>query len=320
MKSHLLTCFLMTGFVFAQGEPTPWLHDFDAAKAKAKAEQKFLLVNFAGTGWNSWSNQLQRELFGKQEFVDGVAEHFLLVRIDYPRDRSKAGGELTQQSARLERAYAIDDLPTLLLMDHDGLVFEQLPRSSAGPDEVLTMLDQMFRRGLRFKAARQAAETVEGLARAEALVECLRTLDPALVRRYHIDTMQRIVDLDADGKGGLRARYQARLREIREEHEAKVAGDELRQLIKPHTSARNVDAAIAQLDAMIAAPKDRIWHQQALLLKAMLLRTGGERLDEAVRLVEEVRRLAPNSPVAKQADRVLPGLRHQAEVAATVRK
>ena len=59
MPHTLLACSLLAGLAIAQAPAGPWLQDFDAAKTKAKAEQKFLLVNFSASDWNGWSIRLQ---------------------------------------------------------------------------------------------------------------------------------------------------------------------------------------------------------------------------------------------------------------------
>ena len=45
-----------------------WQTDFEAAKAKAKAEKKLLLVDFTGSDWCGWCIKLKQEVFDKETF------------------------------------------------------------------------------------------------------------------------------------------------------------------------------------------------------------------------------------------------------------
>ena len=47
----LLALFAMCGNVSADKQ---WTDDFDEAKAKAKAENRFMLLDFTGSDWCGW--------------------------------------------------------------------------------------------------------------------------------------------------------------------------------------------------------------------------------------------------------------------------
>ena len=82
--------------VFAGGEG--WLIDFEAAKKKAAAEKKDLLVDFTGSDWCGYCIKLSEEVFAHDAFKKGVADSCLLVEIDFPNDKTKLTDETQVQN------------------------------------------------------------------------------------------------------------------------------------------------------------------------------------------------------------------------------
>ena len=64
-----------------------WLTDFEAAKAKAKAENKPMLLDFTGSDWCGWCVKLDKEVFSKAAFKDYADAELVLVEIDFPRNK-----------------------------------------------------------------------------------------------------------------------------------------------------------------------------------------------------------------------------------------
>ena len=60
------------------------MSDFEAAKAKAKAENKLLLVDFTGSDWCVWCKKLKAEVFDQDTFQTAAPEQFVLVELDFP--------------------------------------------------------------------------------------------------------------------------------------------------------------------------------------------------------------------------------------------
>src|SRR5262245_30005189 len=62
-----------------------WLTDLPAAEAQAKAEGKFVLINFTGSDWCGWCMKLRKEVFLKSEFNDYAKTNLILVEVDFPK-------------------------------------------------------------------------------------------------------------------------------------------------------------------------------------------------------------------------------------------
>jgi protein disulfide-isomerase len=116
-----------------------WMTDFDAATAKAKADEKPLLVNFTGSDWCGWCIKLDKEVFSKSTFKDYAEENLVLVEIDFPRGKSQSA-ELKAQNEALAGKYGIRGFPTILLLDADGKVIKQTGYRRGGPEKYVEHL------------------------------------------------------------------------------------------------------------------------------------------------------------------------------------
>ena len=91
MKKTMLASLLLALTVSlstAAGEG--WMTDFEAAKQKAAAENKDLLVDFTGSDWCGWCIKLVDEVFKHDAFKQGAADNFVLVELDFPQDKHGA--------------------------------------------------------------------------------------------------------------------------------------------------------------------------------------------------------------------------------------
>ena len=123
--------------------PGIWLTDFDAAKAKAAEEGKDLLVDFSGSDWCYWCKRLDGEVFSKPGFVDEVDKDFVLVKIDFPQDKSRQSRQLQAQNDRLIRIYRIEGFPTVILMRADGTPYAETGYQNGGADAYLRHLNEL---------------------------------------------------------------------------------------------------------------------------------------------------------------------------------
>jgi thiol-disulfide isomerase/thioredoxin len=64
-----------------------YLTDFEAAKKKAEADKKPLLVKFTGSDWCPPCIKLNDEVFSKSSFKKAVEKDFVVVVLDFPRKK-----------------------------------------------------------------------------------------------------------------------------------------------------------------------------------------------------------------------------------------
>ena len=312
MIRHAIVFSLLAGLTIAQDQGKDlWMQDFSAAKAKAKAEKKDLLVDFTGSDWCGWCIRLDNEVFGKEAFKTSAPEHFVLVKLDYPRDKSILTDAVIAQNEKLQGVYNIQGFPTILLMDHEGSVYAQTGYQEGGPEKYNEMLADLKKQGAGFQAAVAAAKQKQGLERAAALDDALQELDEEVAASYHFELMKEIVTLDTDGKAGLKAKYAEKVKEVEERRMLDEAGRELNELITADMQAGKGEDALKKLDAAIAKPKNAVYKQMAMFFKGMVTMDVSGDAKAAVAVLEAAKALAPKSPIGQQIDRILPQIKAQ---------
>ena len=107
--------------------------DFAAASAKAKTENKPMLVDFTGSDWCGWCIKLDKEVFEKASFKKYAAENLILVSLDFPK-KKKISDKLKAQNEALSKKYGVRGFPTILLLKADGSVIGKTGYQKGGPD------------------------------------------------------------------------------------------------------------------------------------------------------------------------------------------
>lgn len=273
-----------------------WMTDFEAAKQKAAAENKDLLVDFTGSDWCGWCIKLVDEVFKHDAFKKGVADNFVLVEIDFPQDKSKLDEATQKQNEMLKEKYSIQGFPTILLLDDQGRPYARTGYQAGGPEKYLTHLDGLLAVKKKRDEALMAAEKLEGPAKAKSLVEALKLLPEGQLSHYSKITQQ-IATLDPKDESGF------------------VAGEKLKQAVvtldKNYMAAvrsgKN-DEAIAMVDKFIADFQITGEKKQSMLGMKMTPLLAGRQFDEAAKILDEIVVIAPESQVGKFANDFKPKL------------
>lgn len=121
------------------GDDVAWITDFDAAKAKAEADGKPMLVDFTGSDWCGWCIKLDKEVFSKEAFKDYAAKNLILVEIDFPRQKAQSD-KLKAQNRALAEKYGVRGFPTILLLDADGEVIKKTGYRRGGAEKYVEHL------------------------------------------------------------------------------------------------------------------------------------------------------------------------------------
>lgn len=120
MKKLILSLMVSLAAVsFSMGAEGLWMHDFEAAKAKAAKEGKPIFINFTGTDWCGWCIKLEKEVFSQKAFQDYAKENLVLVEVDFPKKKEQSA-ELKEQNKKLDKEYGVEGYPTLYLLDAQG--------------------------------------------------------------------------------------------------------------------------------------------------------------------------------------------------------
>ena len=180
----------------------PWMPDYAAAQAKAKAENKDLFINFTGSDWCGWCIKLDKEVFSQGDFATKASEKFVFVFLDFPRS-PELQAKVVDVKLRdeLKTRYGVQGFPTVMLTFADGTPYATTGYQEGGPDAYMEHLTEL--RGNSEKARvlatkREKASLEEIKAAVPMLAEAGFLEDPA-----YAWVMDRIPQIDPDGKAGL---------------------------------------------------------------------------------------------------------------------
>ncbi|RYD62310.1 MAG: DUF255 domain-containing protein, partial [Verrucomicrobiaceae bacterium] len=223
-----------------------WSSDFDAALKEAKASSKTVLIDFTGSDWCAWCIKLRKEVFDQPEFEAAAKEKFVLVELDYPKDKSRVTEAVAKQNETLLKRYPIKGYPTILLCDGEGRPFAATAYQEGGPAKYLPHLDELLaKRAARDKAFTEA-EGKEGVEKAKLLIAALEglQLDPPMVASNYAEVAQEIKKADPQDETGYAKNEGAQARFA----EFMLKLGESRQ-------AKDLDGEIKAADAALADPK-----------------------------------------------------------------
>jgi thioredoxin-related protein len=111
-----------------------WMTDFEKAKAKAKADNKHILIDFSGSDWCGWCIKLDKEVFSKKAFKDYAKDNLVLMLADFPRDKSKLSAEVQKQNDELAKQFSVRGFPTVFILSPDGETVAKTGYQDGGPE------------------------------------------------------------------------------------------------------------------------------------------------------------------------------------------
>lgn len=272
-----------------------WMIDFEAAKEKAAKENKSLLIDFTGSDWCGWCIKLKKEVFQHDEFNKGVADDFVLVELDYPRDKSKMSPETLAQNEKLKDEYAIRGYPTILLADAKGRPFAKTGYQAGGPAKYVESLGALLEIRKKRDAAFEEASKLEGVEKAESLITGIKAmpLDNAMVAGFYKDEVEQIKASDPDDKTGF-------VKGI--ETGRKYA--EFEKSLAAFGSKRDHVGALGLIEKTLEAGEfEGEAKQQITMIRGFVLAELGD-FEKALASIDEAKKIAPESKIAAQTDMI----------------
>lgn len=122
--------------------PNGWLDDFDAAKAKAAAEGKKILIDFSGSDWCGFCIKLDKEVLSKRAFMSKASQSFVLLLVDSPRNKGLLSPKARKENPGLVSKFGIRGYPTLVITDATGReIARKVGYARGGPEGLLTWLN-----------------------------------------------------------------------------------------------------------------------------------------------------------------------------------
>jgi thiol-disulfide isomerase/thioredoxin len=194
----------------AEEQPFPWVADFKAASAQAKAEGKDLFINFTGSDWCGWCVRLDKEVFSQGDFAARASEHFVFVYMDFP-NAAELKAKVVDTALRdgLKQRYGVEGFPTILLTFADGTPYARTAYAPDGPEPYLANLAALRAEGAKAKVLLEKKE--------KASVAEIKAAIPGLAKGGFLGdeayawVLERIPVLDPKGDLGLLPLHQAHM-------------------------------------------------------------------------------------------------------------
>ncbi|RME93663.1 MAG: thioredoxin family protein [Verrucomicrobia bacterium] len=119
-----------------------WLTSMDEALAKAKKENKLVLMDFTGSDWCFFCIKLEKEVFSTREFQEYAAKNLVLLKLDFPR-KKKLPAEQEKANRALMEKYKVRGFPTLVILSPEGKELDRkVGYGGGGPDSLIKLLDK----------------------------------------------------------------------------------------------------------------------------------------------------------------------------------
>ena len=275
-----------------------WIQDFAAAKAKAKAENKDLLVDFTGSDWCIWCKRLDGEVFAEAAFQP-AAKSYLFVKLDFPNDKSLVTDEIRAQNEKLQAEFGISGFPTILLMDAEGRPYAQTGYQAGGPEKYLELLANLQKAKATRDEAFAKAKDATGIERAKLLAGALEALGNDMAVKHYRKELDEVIALDADNKAGLKIKL-----------EGMLAGMELEAKFQEFAQQGQWDELGKYLEGMLTKFKGiASIEQPATFYQAVIAIESKQDFAAALKLIDAAKAIAPESEWGQR----LTGIRKRVE-------
>src|SRR4051812_33484659 len=132
MKKIMIVLLAGLALSRVSAEELTWLTDVPKAVAKAKEENKLVMLDFTGSDWCGWCIKLHKEVFSKPEFAEYAKKHLVLVEVDFPHTK-KLSPELKKANDELLAKYKVEGFPTIVVLNAEGKKVGETGYVEGGP-------------------------------------------------------------------------------------------------------------------------------------------------------------------------------------------
>jgi thioredoxin-related protein len=163
----VLACLLLSAMVNGTRADALWTDDFAEASRIAKAENRFMLLNFTGSDWCGWCIKLDKEVFSKSEFKQFAKEKLVAVTVDFPAQK-KISSKIAKQNEQLKSTFSIRGYPTIIVLNPLGEKVAQTGYKEGGAEVYVQHLRALIEpHAAKFGPVIAAAATTPGTAAAD---------------------------------------------------------------------------------------------------------------------------------------------------------
>ncbi len=123
-------------------EKSVWLTDFATAQARARTEDKMLLINFTGSDWCPPCMMLHRQILSQPAFAEYAAKHLVLLEVDFPHNKAQSEAQKAANEKLADR-FGIYGFPTVIVLDSSGKKIGELGYMRGGPKPFIAAIEKL---------------------------------------------------------------------------------------------------------------------------------------------------------------------------------
>ena len=164
-----------------------WAQDFEDAKRQAAAGKKSILILFDGSDWSPNSEPLMREVFSRDEFLNGPGKDSVLVYADFPKTlQGAAKVQSRERNEALGEQFQVKDYPTVVLTQPDGKPIGCLQVHVAVDLKAFLKMFKLWQTtGEKLQALTKDIETAKDEAKKRAICDAWDLLAGSDLERYY---------------------------------------------------------------------------------------------------------------------------------------
>jgi len=275
-----------------------WNSNLQDGLKQAAQSNKDVLAVFTGSDWCPPCKMLKSNILSKQETIDELEKTFVLVELDFPR-QAPIAEELKKINAEAKTKYNVSGFPSVIQMTSKGHAYAiEVGARHKTPQDYLANLKELGKNRQQLVESLDKAQTLQGMAKAEALVAALKLVPKELVGSYTDELAEIKKDDEKDSLGFVTPIEQQK--QMMELYSSISAFARNKQMDKFDAA---VDEFVARKDLLPAI------RQQALQrFKLGRLVMQGKQ-EEARKVYDQIMEIDPNSECAAYAKRKMQELK-----------
>ena len=139
MKKLLIALVLLLGWA---SNAQDWKLSMDEAQAKAKKENKSLVLVFQGSDWCAPCIKLDKSIWSSDVFKAYAQDHLVMVKADFPRKKANALAVQQQKHNQklAERYNPQGYFPLVVVFNSNGQVTKTLGYANKSPREYIALM------------------------------------------------------------------------------------------------------------------------------------------------------------------------------------
>ncbi len=268
-----------------------WLPNYEEASAKAKTANRDLFVFIGGSDWSAASRAYKANVIASPQLAPALGGEFLWLELDHPELPTEA--QKAAAKANKNFNVTIHNYPGVVLLDAEGRCYLKLEAPQGGVGELAAAVKAARALKARRDAALALADKANGLERARQLGAALDVLGPTCLqhgRQSHRKLLDELKKLDPNDTVGTQRRLTFNPDGFAEKD------------LWPLTGKKKFADAHKLVDKELADLRNNLWLRQHLMALKFFVFQQEEKLDDAVKQLQQLIALDRTSDMARQAN------------------